>query len=173
MKAIETRYKGYRFRSRLEARWAVFFDAIGARWEYEREAYDLGADVGCYLPDFFVYMSPTWERARITPGAGYWIEIKPVEPTSLERTKLAALAHLTNHHSYLMVGPPGNNWHWFASRYESDARGCRLAQNSYWPNCTIEEGLRYLTEIWAPQGLVEKFEFRSAVSRSRAARFGR
>ena len=26
-KAIETLYKGYRFRSRLEARWAVFFDA--------------------------------------------------------------------------------------------------------------------------------------------------
>ena len=26
IKAIETYYKGYRFRSRLEARWAVFFD---------------------------------------------------------------------------------------------------------------------------------------------------
>ena len=29
IKAIETYYKGYRFRSRLEARWAVFFDAAG------------------------------------------------------------------------------------------------------------------------------------------------
>jgi hypothetical protein len=28
IKAIETSYKGYRFRSRLEARWAVFFDAL-------------------------------------------------------------------------------------------------------------------------------------------------
>ena len=27
IKPIETNYKGYRFRSRLEARWAVFFDA--------------------------------------------------------------------------------------------------------------------------------------------------
>jgi hypothetical protein len=26
IKAIETRYKGYRFRSRLEARWAVRFE---------------------------------------------------------------------------------------------------------------------------------------------------
>jgi len=26
IKAIETQYRGYRFRSRLEARWAVFFD---------------------------------------------------------------------------------------------------------------------------------------------------
>ena len=35
LKAIETEYKGYRFRSRLEARWAVFFDACGVKWEYE------------------------------------------------------------------------------------------------------------------------------------------
>ena len=34
MKAIETEYNGYRFRSRLEARWAVFFDALGI--EYNR-----------------------------------------------------------------------------------------------------------------------------------------
>ena len=32
MKVMETRYKGCRFRSRLEARWAVFFDALGVRW---------------------------------------------------------------------------------------------------------------------------------------------
>lgn len=51
MKAIETRYKGYRFRSRLEARWAVFFDALGIKWEYEPEGYDLG-EAGWYLPDF-------------------------------------------------------------------------------------------------------------------------
>ena len=31
IKAIETVYKGYRFRSRLEARWAVFFDACGVK----------------------------------------------------------------------------------------------------------------------------------------------
>lgn len=41
IKAIETSYKGYRFRSRLEARWAVFFDALGIEWEYEKEGYEL------------------------------------------------------------------------------------------------------------------------------------
>ena len=35
IKPIETIYKGYRFRSRLEARWAVFFDALGIEYEYE------------------------------------------------------------------------------------------------------------------------------------------
>lgn len=32
-KAVETVYKGYRFRSRLEARWAIFFDSLGIKWE--------------------------------------------------------------------------------------------------------------------------------------------
>ena len=51
-RAIETRYKGYRFRSRLEARWAVFFDALGLKWEYESEGFELPS--GRYLPDFKV-----------------------------------------------------------------------------------------------------------------------
>ena len=50
IKAIETVYNGYRFRSRLEARWAVFFDALGLEYEYEPEGFSLGA--GGYLPDF-------------------------------------------------------------------------------------------------------------------------
>lgn len=54
IKAIETEYKGYRFRSRLEARWAVFFDACKVRWEYEPEGYDLGGGM-YYLPDFLLH----------------------------------------------------------------------------------------------------------------------
>jgi hypothetical protein len=52
IKPIETRYKGYRFRSRLEARWVVYFDAIGLKWEYEPEGFDL-EKYGYYLPDFW------------------------------------------------------------------------------------------------------------------------
>lgn len=52
MKAIETLYKGYRFRSRLEARWGIFFDTLGIEWEYEHEGYDL--DGIYYLPDFYI-----------------------------------------------------------------------------------------------------------------------
>jgi hypothetical protein len=51
IKAIETQYKGYRFRSRLEARWAVFFDALGLKWEYEPEGFQFD-DGTRYLPDF-------------------------------------------------------------------------------------------------------------------------
>jgi hypothetical protein len=59
IKAIETSYKGYRFRSRLEARWAVFFDALGWEWDYEPEGFELEIATGDgelkharYLPDF-------------------------------------------------------------------------------------------------------------------------
>lgn len=63
IKAIETKYKGFRFRSRLEARWAVFFDALGEPWEYEKEGFDLG-EAGYYLPDFWL------------PRVNAWVEVK-------------------------------------------------------------------------------------------------
>lgn len=53
MKAIETVYKNYKFRSRLEARWAVFFDALGIEWDYESEGYEF-SDGTRYLPDFLI-----------------------------------------------------------------------------------------------------------------------
>lgn len=63
VKAIETVYNGYRFRSRLETRWAVFFDILGLQWTYEPEGFDL--DGILYLPDFFI---KTWNcYAEIKP----------------------------------------------------------------------------------------------------------
>ena len=41
IKPIETVYNGYRFRSRLEARWAVFFDEAEIPYEYEPEGFDV------------------------------------------------------------------------------------------------------------------------------------
>lgn len=64
IRPIETHYKGYRFRSRLEARWAVFFDALGIRWEYEPQGYDVGGRR--YLPDFYL------------PDSKTIVEIKPM-----------------------------------------------------------------------------------------------
>lgn len=53
IKPIETLYHGYRFRSRLEARWAVFLDSLGVKYEYEPEGFRL-PDGSMYLPDFRV-----------------------------------------------------------------------------------------------------------------------
>lgn len=53
IKAKETYYNGYKFRSRLEAKWAVFFDDAGIRYEYEPEGYLL-QNGKSYLPDFYL-----------------------------------------------------------------------------------------------------------------------
>ena len=63
MQAIDTFYKSYRFRSRLEARWAVYFDQVGVEWEYEPAGFNLGER--CYLPDFYL------------PEFDTYIEVKP------------------------------------------------------------------------------------------------
>lgn len=55
---IETTYKGCRFRSRLEARWAVFFDTLGITWKYEPQGYTVGPSKRPYLPDFYI---PEWQ----------------------------------------------------------------------------------------------------------------
>lgn len=78
-KAIETVFDGHRFRSRREARWAVFYRALGVRYEYEPEGFDLG-EAGLYLPDFWL------------PEQNCWIEIKPEAPSNPERSKASALA---------------------------------------------------------------------------------
>lgn len=64
IKPIETVYNGYRFRSRLEARWAVFFDRVGIPYEYESEGFEF-KDGTKYLPDFYL----PWFHA--------YVEIKP------------------------------------------------------------------------------------------------
>ena len=74
IKPIETVYNGYRFRSRLEARWAVFFDVLGVKYEYEPEGFNLG-DGLYYLPDFKV---KCWgKRGEINNEPfDLWIEVK-------------------------------------------------------------------------------------------------
>ena len=83
IKAIQTEYKGYRFRSRLEARWAVFFDAAEIEWDYEPEGFDLG-DAGYYLPDFYL------------PKEGLWVEVKAKDLSETEREKAYSLSSQTD-----------------------------------------------------------------------------
>lgn len=90
VKAIETRYKGYRFRSRLEARWAVFFDTLGVAWEYEKEGFDLDGEY--YLPDFWL------------PEQGCWVEVKGQSPNEREGNLAFALSGATGKPVYIFWG---------------------------------------------------------------------
>jgi hypothetical protein len=50
IKAIPQMYKGIKFRSTLEARWAIVFNELGIEWHYEPEGFDI--DGIRYVPDF-------------------------------------------------------------------------------------------------------------------------
>jgi hypothetical protein len=60
----------------IRARWAVFFDALGLRWEYEPEGFELVGGVR-YLPDFWM------------PALNLWVEVKPRTWESNEECALA------------------------------------------------------------------------------------
>jgi len=76
--AIPTHYNSVQFRSRLEARWAAFFDLIGWKWDYEP------LDFHGWTPDFLI-------KGKV-PAL---VEVKPVyfsefETLSIEQAKVAA-----------------------------------------------------------------------------------
>ena len=87
IKAIPTKYAGHTFKSRLEARVAVFFDQLRLSWEYEPEGYDLPIN-GWYLPDFLLKKDDKLKY-------DIWIECKGKEPTIEEDNKLNELACTT------------------------------------------------------------------------------
>ena len=72
IKPIETEYNGYRFRSRLEARWAVFYDKAGIPYQYEPEGFVL-EDGTHYLPDFYL------------PWFNAYVEVKQREKEAVEK----------------------------------------------------------------------------------------
>jgi hypothetical protein len=96
IKAIDTEYKGYKFRSRLEARFAVYLDALNASWEYEKEGYSLPVN-GNYLPDFLISSFPKCSKQ-------FWLEVKATKPTQTEIHKLRELCVLTQTPGAFFVG---------------------------------------------------------------------
>jgi len=87
---LPTMYNHYAFRSRTEARWAVFLDLAYIPFRYEYEGFDLGNI--WYLPDFWL------------PEHQMWLEIKGDRPTADERCKAQQLAVGTGHPTAIFGG---------------------------------------------------------------------
>lgn len=92
IKALQTNYRGIKYRSRTEARWAVYLDELQIAYAYEPEGFDLGGD--WYLPDFWL------------PAAGLWFEVKGVEPNERERRVAEALSRASRCPVVIAVGSP-------------------------------------------------------------------
>lgn len=78
MKAIDTEYKGQLFRSRLEAKYAVYFDELNVKWDYEPEGFE--SEGVRYLPDFYF------------PEYDVWAEIKPTNHANKDMVKWKMLS---------------------------------------------------------------------------------
>ena len=59
--SIVTEYAGATFRSRLESRWAAFFDLAGWRWEYEPP------EQGGWIPDFLLIGQSCVVKVEVKP----------------------------------------------------------------------------------------------------------
>jgi hypothetical protein len=171
LQPIPTTYLGYRFRSRLEARWAVFFDALSIQFDYEPEGFRL-RDGTCYLPDFWL------------PQANIWAEVKPND--CRERfvfkpdwvRKAAQLAVESDHAVIMLDGPPRATNYWAIWPDQMEPVGWD------WDDLYIAEGWYHETgRLYActgpsfPDHAVEGAIFGDAlppaVLASRAARFER
>ena len=135
IKAIETTYKGYRFRSRVEARWAVFFDTLDIRWEYEKEGFDLGI-AGPYLPDFWL------------PDLDLWVEIKGQDPTPNECKKAEALCRMTDATVAIFSGSPWFNIaRAYYFKYVDEETGIsEVADTGWWYPGAEKDGYDYEKE---------------------------
>lgn len=166
-KAIPQRYAGVTFRSKTEARWAVFFDTLSIPWVYEIQGFDLGGEA--YLPDFLLPEQWVWAEVKSSAAA---------DPAGVDRWRnLTAQRQergvlLTDMWSgppeYLVTGPAGDGgmwdddqgrWYCCPGGYHYDiqpwpAIGCR--------RCLLSDG------YWHEDPRVE-----AAFTRARSFRFGR
>jgi hypothetical protein len=96
--AKKTPYRGFRFRSRLEARWARLFDIIGWAWKYEVDYFTDGRQE--YVPDFWL------------PDRDCFWEVKPDvsamtdEDHELAQDKAHMLAQITDKDVCISFGFP-------------------------------------------------------------------
>jgi hypothetical protein len=172
--AIETYYKGYRFRSRTEARWAIFFDTLGVKWEYEREGYTLSNGMR-YLPDFWL------------DTVQMWAEVRPGTFTPEEKLKCKLLVEATGFECLMLDGTPDDiayygfatsstswAWDWMNNGTEDDIFETdfvleeRHMRPIYERRFYASSGTRDRREAWLYAGNGEPGQ---AVQAARSARF--
>ena len=140
-------YNGVKFRSRLEAQWAVFWDELGATWKYEPQPPFKFPDGKLYTPDFWIV------------DLALWVEIKPNAKIAHEEKaewKCSQLAYETGNLVYLDQGGfawpltddaknffvPGYEWTYSVlffpgtgSLGQEDSIIIYDSENHYWATC--------------------------------------
>lgn len=129
----------------------MFLDTLGIAWDYEREGFELPS--GKYLPDFWL-PTPGSDGGY---GDGFWLEIKPVEPSELERTLCFELSTMTEDVVYLAYGD-------FSRGLAAIKFGPMRVGESFDNDMILQYWLRFLASPSAPH-------WSTAQHAARAARF--
>jgi len=117
--AIPTRYNGVNFRSRLEAKWAAFFDLLGWRWDYEP------VDFPGWIPDFVIYGKHKQVYVEVKPFTEIdWNVCKKIGLAVGENDMELLLLGQTIFHSNDFDGTPAIGW---------------LREWGYWSECVLNE----------------------------------
>lgn len=129
IKAIKTKYKHNWFRSRLEAKWAKYFDLLGIEYEYEPEGFVFEDDT--YLPDFKIM-------------GNLYVEVKPTIPSLEYFKKLHTFILNKDCCLLLLVGEPKPGDHIFLQKdHENSNKVIDLS-------CFINV---YTFQKWGPNGI--------------------
>ena len=169
VKAIETRYNGYKFRSRLEARWAVFFSAVGLDYEYEIEGFEM--DDVRYLPDFYIPSLDRWFEIK-----GQSMSVKEIQKCEQfcfrkdnENIKFSVLIGaptpaMYHENNFRILGISEFTWEWPSDLYPADTRMLAegLVKEEYYS--------RFVPGIWKVPGVTDD-QLIQAVKKAREARF--
>jgi hypothetical protein len=146
IRAIETRYKVYRFRSRLEAMWAVFFEQLGIEWEYEPEGYFV--DGRPYLPDFVLRLPDVGldsDESESLRGLVF-VEVKPTGVDEYEgehvgicrklavgaASPVVVLVGVPAYRMYHVFTPDLEATHWQLAFFTDGREALQRVTGSYW-----------------------------------------
>lgn len=115
--AIATAYRGFNFRSRLEAKYAVFFDLCKWSWSYEPK------DYGGWIPDFAL-----GDRAML-------VEIKPYFHESEWRDAKQKIMDSGCVEPVILIGADPV---WSANNHERDGTGASVFAQLFVPCDSVE-----------------------------------
>lgn len=160
MESKNTEYNGYFFRSRMEARWAVFFDTLNIKYHYEYMDFILSNKVR-YLPDFYL------------PELNAYAEVKH-EFTKESIEKCKDLCNITKLDVFLLEGVPDFRYYEYFRFFDKDFFGAAGAykdtfffypeENRIWVTAECESFEKEWYQSWKFSiGVIEsrrkRFEF--------------
>ena len=177
--AIPTPYGGVLFRSRTEARWALFWDQLEIKWEYEPQGFITRAG-DPYLPDFLAF-----------PALGrLWVEIKgrwESDPGGVAKWRRFADDRPQPSRAVLCEGPPSIEGRYLVvggdENQPNPVKGGWDDDTQQWRPCVSGHHFDLTFPGWfhgkfAEDGCADDFggpgedRLRKAVDAARSARFG-